>query len=182
MKHKNDASRRNPQGTERIPCFTVGAGRVSATGWKTGDASRGWGYHFTVFSVCPDSGQVEQRFTPDDLVDLVRLASTLATVIALDGCVSDGQQQELLRLAAFVDEVSGDSRLGRWRVMPMDGELACALRTIVDSLWDDERRDHEASPSENHLFTCLQIVDEWLEGRGEKPRTAASRPTDETLQ
>ncbi len=182
MKHDNDANRRNPQGIERIPCFTAGVGRVCASAWKTGDESRGWGYHFTVFSVCPDSGQVEQRFTPDDLVNLVRLASALATFIALDGCVSDGQQRELLRLAAFVDEVSGDSRLGRLRVMPMDGEAAIALRTIVDSLWDDKRRDYEASPSENHLFTCLQIVDEWLKGPGEKSVTAASRPTDETLQ
>ena len=36
------------------------------------------------------------------------------------------------------------------------------IRTVLDYLWDDERKNYEAEPSEGHVFESLAAVDAWL--------------------
>lgn len=36
------------------------------------------------------------------------------------------------------------------------------IRVVVDYLWDDERRNFDGLPDENHIFKSLAIVARWL--------------------
>jgi hypothetical protein len=86
------------------PYEMLGAGKLVSTLWKTGDQQAGWRYHFNLFRMT-DRGHVGQRFSPDDLVDLIKLARVLAATLADDGCLSPTQRRELARLAAMLDQI-----------------------------------------------------------------------------
>ena len=36
------------------------------------------------------------------------------------------------------------------------------IRAVVDYLWEDERRDFDGLPDENHIFKSLVFVAQWL--------------------
>ena len=86
------------------PYAMVGAGRLTSTLWKIGDQQAGWYYRFNIFWMT-DRGRVGQRFSPADIVDLVKLARVLAATLAEDGCLSPVRRSELARLAELLDQV-----------------------------------------------------------------------------
>lgn len=81
------------------PYAIVGAGRLAASIWKSGNEADGWLYGFNVFRCEASTGEVSQRLEPDDIRHLAKLARVLAQVIADDGCVSSEQRHDLLELA-----------------------------------------------------------------------------------
>ena len=87
------------------PYALVGAGRLTAAIWKTGDETTGWSLGFSVFRCEPVTGEVTQRLTPDDIGDLPKLARVLSQVIADDGCVSSELRHKLTDLAQRLDDL-----------------------------------------------------------------------------
>lgn len=55
-----------------------------------------------------------------------------------------------------------------WSIIIVD-----AIRTVLDYLRNDERRDHEAEPRRGHVTEAVARVDEWLSS--DKPTRAGSR-------
>lgn len=90
--------------TRAKPYAQVGAGRLASTLWKFGDQYAGWYYRFNIFWIT-DRGRVGQRFSPSDIVDLVKLARVLSATLAEDGCLSHTQRCELTRLVTLLDQV-----------------------------------------------------------------------------
>jgi len=89
----------------RKPYVMLGAGKLTASLWKSiGDVS-GCAYQFNIFRLCPDSGRVTQCLTPSDVPDLVKLARVLAQVIVDDGCVSSELRLDLKNLAVSIDSM-----------------------------------------------------------------------------
>lgn len=88
----------------RKPYAMVGAGRLVSTLWKTGDQQAGWRYHFNLFRITR-RGQVGQLFSPDDVIDVIKLARVLAATLAEDGCLPTVQRKQLSRLAAMLDDL-----------------------------------------------------------------------------
>lgn len=86
------------------PYAMVGAGRLVSTLWKSGDPQAGWRYHFNLFRIT-GRGQVGQLFSPDDVIDLIKLTRVLASTLAEDGCLSTVRRRELTRLAALLDNI-----------------------------------------------------------------------------
>jgi len=82
----------------------VGAGRLVSTLWKTGDQQTGWRYQFNVFRITR-RGQVGQLFSPDDVIDVIKLARVLAATLAEDGCLPTVQRRQLKRLATMLDDI-----------------------------------------------------------------------------
>ncbi len=85
------------------PYCSVGAGQLTSFVWKTGNQSSGWRYRINLFRLKARGSRVTQLFTPDDLVNLVKLTQVLATVIADDGCLPTIDRNVLKRLAADLD-------------------------------------------------------------------------------
>lgn len=52
--------------TSSKPYALVGAGRLTAAIWKTGDEEVGWSLGFSVFRSEPQTGEVSQRLIPED--------------------------------------------------------------------------------------------------------------------
>lgn len=86
------------------PYAMVGAGRLVSTLWKSGDPQAGWRYHFNLFRIT-DRGQVGQLFSPDDVIDLIKLTRVLASTLVEDGCLPTVRRRELTRLAALLDDI-----------------------------------------------------------------------------
>jgi hypothetical protein len=82
----------------------LGAGRLVSTLWKSGDEQAGWRYCFNLFRMS-SRGHVGQKFTPADVLSLVKLARVLAAELAADGCLAANQRGELARLAAGLEQV-----------------------------------------------------------------------------
>ena len=103
----NDDRRTSDQGTEvpRKPVAIVGAGKLVASVWKSGDERSGWRYRFNIFRLSHGSGRVSQRLAPCDVADLVKLARVLASTLADDGCLAHQQRQSLIDLAADIDQI-----------------------------------------------------------------------------
>ena len=102
--HNNDHGVSKPK-----PMGMVGAGPLTSTIWKTGDERGGWSYRFNLFRMSTRGGRVSQLFRPTDLVDFVKIARVLASVIADDGCLSRIDRAVLKRLAAELDDLLGHS-------------------------------------------------------------------------
>ena len=77
------------------PYCVVGAGELSAHVWKNGDCRNGWRYNYNLFRLQLDNGHVSQAFTPNELVDLVKLCHVLATVLLDDGCLEQDVYERL---------------------------------------------------------------------------------------
>ena len=107
----NDDPRTNDRRTEvsRKPIAVVGAGKLVASIWKSGDERAGWRYRFNIFRLSHGSGRVSQRLTPCDVTDLVKLARVLASTLADDGCLAPKQRQSLIDLAADIDQIISPS-------------------------------------------------------------------------
>jgi hypothetical protein len=88
------------------PYEIVGAGQLTATVWKTGDAACGWKYRFNVYRQSQESGVVSQLYRPADVKDLVKLCQVLAIALVDDGCLTAGERRVLVKLTAQLDSVT----------------------------------------------------------------------------
>ena len=86
------------------PYAMLGAGKLVSTIWKSGNEQAGWRYCFNLFRMS-SRGRVGQKFSPTDVLSLVKLARVLAAELATDGCLATAQRSELARLAAVLDHV-----------------------------------------------------------------------------
>lgn len=89
------------------PYLMFGAGKLTASVWKSEAAHAGCLYRFNIYRLCADSGCVTQRLSASDVPDLVKLARVLAQVIADDGGICSDLRQRLDDLAASIDSVMG---------------------------------------------------------------------------
>lgn len=103
----NDDQRTNDRRAEvsRKPVAIVGAGKLVASIWKSGDERAGWRYRFNIYRLSHGSGRVSQRLAPCDVADLVKLARVLASTLADDGCLDPQQREALIDLAADIDQI-----------------------------------------------------------------------------
>ena len=85
------------------PYAMLGAGKLAASVWKTGNEQIGWRYWFEVCRMSEGNRRVTQYFAPSDLGDLVKLAQVLAFTLADDGCMDATLRRELRRLATGLD-------------------------------------------------------------------------------
>ena len=103
MNSKQDGTSKPEQADK--PYAMLGAGRLTASIWKSGDERSGWQYHFNVFRTSRGNGHVSQWFAPSDVSSLVKLARLLAFTLADDGCLESGLRDDLIRLAADLHQV-----------------------------------------------------------------------------
>lgn len=86
------------------PYCSVGAGRLTSFLFKQGDPRAGWQYDFNLFCLTDAGGRVTQLFAPSDLTHFLKLVQVLASVIADDGCLASQERDQLLDLAADLDD------------------------------------------------------------------------------
>jgi hypothetical protein len=95
---------------KRKPYAMVGAGKLTASIWKTENPRSGCNYRFNVFRLNSTNGRVSQQFTPSDVADLVKFARVLASTLADDGCLAPQQRKSLIDLAADIDQIISPSQ------------------------------------------------------------------------
>ena len=162
MKNGLDANK-NGNSASTNPYAMLGAGQLASALWKTSDTREQFAYGFNVFRMCAVSGEVTQRFTPDDLPNLARLTRVLAFEIAEDGCLDGDLRDDLSCLAACLDDVvpSGERMLDRRRPSPY---VAHALQYVLDYLIEDEGKHFAQNPSSGHVYRRLIFLACWLDG------------------
>lgn len=163
MKDGNNANESSMSIKEK-PYAMVGAGRLAASIWKTGDERSGWNYRFNVFRMSGTNGRVTQRFSPNDVADLAKLVRVLAFTLADDGCVTADLRDDLFCLAACLDEVFPRTRVAGQCALSPHGPVVKALQQVLDYLWEDEGRDFRGSPTEDHIYRQLVVLKSWLAG------------------
>ncbi len=82
----------------RKPYTVAGAGRLTATIWKTGINVRSGNYAFNLIRTNGATGHVTQRFHPQDLLDFAKLIQVLAFTFVDDGCLESDLRRQLDRL------------------------------------------------------------------------------------
>jgi hypothetical protein len=163
MKTGNDANEVRKTANNR-PYAMLGAGRLTSAVWKEGDDDSGWHYRFNIFRMNRPSGRVSQRYRPQDVVDLARLAQVLAFALSDDGCMDSELRDDLSCLAACLDQVLPDTKGGR-RPRPRPwGAVGRAVREVLDYLLEDERVHFAESPSTDHIYRQLVLLDRWCAG------------------
>jgi hypothetical protein len=178
MKNGNDANGKSKH-TEQKPYAMVGAGRLAASIWKTGDERRGWTYQFNVFRMYRVTGRVTQRFSPKDVADLAKLTQVLAFTLADDGCVSDDMRDDLFCLAACLDEVL-PSRAVEQGGCRAPITVLNAIEQVVGCIWEYKEREFRASPSNNHIYRQLVVIRNWIAGnKADEPASLDSSQPDE---
>lgn len=161
MKPGNDANESRAEGTPK-PYAILGAGRLTASIWKEGDEGAGWQYRFNLFRMSRTSGRVGQRFLPQDVPHLARMAQLLAFALADDGCIDRSLRDELSCLASFLDERLPSNRGGgRPRLSVV---VRHALREVLNYLLDDEKEHFARSPSPGHIYRRLVLLHQWAAG------------------
>ena len=86
------------------PYCSVGAGRLTSFLFKEGDPRAGWQYSFNLFCLTDSGGRATQLFAPTDLTHFLKLVQVLASVIADDGCLASKEREQLLDLAANLND------------------------------------------------------------------------------
>jgi hypothetical protein len=86
------------------PHAILGAGRLVCAIRKTGNGQTGAGFSFNLFRM-GIRGRVEQRFSPVDLMDLIKLVRLLATTLADEAGLPQSQRRKLAKLAAILEPV-----------------------------------------------------------------------------
>ncbi len=87
----------------RKPNTIVGAEQLTASVYKTGDELIGFDYRFNITRLNNRTGRVNQWFTPDDLISLVKLVRVLSAELADDGCMNAELRNRLVSLASALD-------------------------------------------------------------------------------
>lgn len=83
----------------------VGADQLTASVYKTGDELIGFNYRFNITRLSHRTGRVNQWFTPDDVCAMVKLARVLSAELVSDGCIVPALREQLISLAAALDDV-----------------------------------------------------------------------------
>lgn len=146
----------------RKPYAILGAGRLTASLWKDGDEAAGWRYRFNLFRMSRTSGRVGQRFLPQDVPHLARMAQLLAFALADDGCIDRNLRDELSCLADFLDQRLPSTR-GGGRPRPSVA-VRHALGEVLKYLLDDEKEHFAESPSPGHIYRRLVLLHQWMAG------------------
>lgn len=163
MRLGNDANG-NRKTAGRKPYAMVGAGRLTASIWKEGDEHSGWRYRFNLFRMSRASGRISQRFLPQDVADLARLAQLLAFALSDDGCLGSELRDDLSCLAACLDQVlPSTAGSGRPRPRPW-GAVGRALSEVLDYLLNEEKVHFAYSPSSEHIYRHLVLLHRWWAG------------------
>ncbi len=89
------------------PMMLVGAGPLTSTIWKLGNAESGWRYRFNMVRQSIPNGCITDLFQPIDLAQFVKLIQVLAVEIANDGCLTHGERLMLRSLTRQLDEILG---------------------------------------------------------------------------
>jgi len=87
------------------PYEVVGAGQLTATVWKTGEATGGWRYRFNMFRQNSETGAVGQLYRPADLPNFIKLCHVLALTLSDDGCLSASERRLLINLASRLSDI-----------------------------------------------------------------------------
>ena len=82
----------------------VGAEKLTASVYKTGDELMGFDYRFNITRLNNRTGRVNQWFTPEDLCAMVKLVRVLSAELADDGCMDEALRHRLSHLAAELDD------------------------------------------------------------------------------
>lgn len=82
----------------------VGAESLITSVYKTGDEVVGFEYRFNISRLSRRTGRVNQWFTPQDVVALVKLTRVLASELANDGCIDQTLCTQFLTLSAALDD------------------------------------------------------------------------------
>lgn len=96
-------ARNLPSPARQPPYVMLGAGRLVSTLQKRGDRRSGWRYRFNLFRL-GSGGRVGQWLAPRDLIDLMQLTRVLAAELLADGCLTERDQEELVELAARLEQ------------------------------------------------------------------------------
>jgi len=104
MKTRTDASVVS-EASDNKPHAMLGAGRLTASIWKSPDQHGGWQCRFNIFRMTRRNGRVTQQFAPRDLPDLARLVQLLAFTLSDDGLLGSDPHDDLSCLAACLDDV-----------------------------------------------------------------------------
>ena len=86
------------------PYTLIGAEALTASVYKTGDELTGVDYRFNITRLNKRTGKVNHWFTPNDLCAMVKLTRVLAAELAVDGCMSATLRDQLIGIAAALDE------------------------------------------------------------------------------
>ena len=85
------------------PYIVVGADRIAASVYKTGDDSIGFDYRFNLTHINQRTCRVAPWFSPADIISIVALTRTLAAELVHDGCVEPQLRKQFLALSAALD-------------------------------------------------------------------------------
>jgi hypothetical protein len=165
MNTDNNATR-NQNASNGKPHAMLGAGGLAAALWKTGDPRSGWRYRFNIFRMRHTSGRVSQQLAPGDVPDLVKLAQLLAFTFSEEEDLDAELRDDLACLFSCLNEVFPAGQHHRPRTLSPDSSAIDSLRKVLEYLWDDESRSFAESPSGNHIYRHLVVLDSWLNGNG----------------
>ena len=91
------------------PSMLVGAGKLVAAIWKSGNKSAYGQYRFNIRRKSDLSFLCTEKLLPLDIVSLVKLTRILATVILDDGCLSETERTVLKSAKRQLDELCESS-------------------------------------------------------------------------
>ena len=163
MKHPTPVSRETLRLTHR-PCSVLGAGRLTATLWRTEGPDAVYG--FNVVRTDATTGEVTQRFQPDDISDFIRLTQLLASEVARDQTLDPRSRDNLACLADALEEVMPSGFKFDGIRCPTEGPAFRSLTVLLAVLWDESGLDFMNRPSNQHVYRVLVSLDGWLRGAG----------------
>lgn len=158
------------------PAAILGSGRLVSVLRKFGDEKCGWNYTFNIFWTCPNSGEVRQLFSPNDLLQLVKLIRVLAFELVEEGCLPQAEHDVLDCLRSGLDAVINRGGEFDACLLPVRGGLSGAVRRVLQYardcsalvpsadhsqlVGDIERLQHWSGRAEPHLQEAVAVVDE----------------------
>ena len=90
------------------PYAVIGAGQLTASLYKSGDAFTGFEYRFNLVRLERKSGRLVQWYRPADVVALLKLLRVLSAELDHDGCMNTSLRRQLRRISNHVDELLDD--------------------------------------------------------------------------
>lgn len=139
----------------RGPYAMVGAGEITSSISRTGDPVNGFHYRFNLYALRQADGQVENLFGPKDLISIVKTAHVLGLFLLDEGWLERDDRERIGTLVSQLDEVFD-------RYSPIGPVVREAIARVIEHLWEDEKKDFEASRREGHIFESLQVLAGYL--------------------
>lgn len=99
------------------PYMTVGVDRLTARIYKTGNEKFGWNYHFRLCRDGNRGANEDLRFHIDDIQRLMRITRLVAFELAVDGCMTPTQREQLQRFVRAINAVQAqETKLSEQKV------------------------------------------------------------------